>query len=328
VTPGASRAGSLIGRRVVVEVPATIANLGAGFDCLGIAIDLALRVEVTAVRGARGGRVEVAGEGVGEISSTGANRFLEALEAGLASRSVRVDPEITWQIAMRNEIPLARGLGSSAAAVVAGLLAAAALAGLGEEIDPRALLAAAAAIEGHPDNVAPALLGGLVASSGAGPTSSEGGAAYRFEAPDGLRVVLLIPERRIATQEMRAILPPTVPRTDAVATLGRATAAMAGIASGDWSALRLLNGDRLHEPYRAAVYPELPVLVESALAAGAKLACLAGSGSSVAAFTLDDEARTEAIAAALARAAANTGLPAQTSILAARNRGGRVLDVG
>jgi homoserine kinase len=321
---------SLLGRRVVVEVPATIANLGAGFDCLGIAIDLALRVELTAVEVVSGGRVEVAGEGVGEISPGRDNRFLEALEAGLASRSVRLEPGIAWDVAMQNEIPLARGLGSSAAAVVAGLLAAAALAGApAESIDPHELLAAATALEGHPDNVAPALLGGLVASfagTGLGDVAGPDAASYAFEVPDALHVVLLIPERRIATAAMRAILPADVPRRDAVANLARSTAAIAGMASGDWTALRLLNGDRLHEPFRAKVFPELPGLIEAALGAGATLACLAGSGSCVAAFTLGDATQAERVAAALACTAAGASLPARTAILRGRNAGARVLE--
>ena len=121
----------LIGQSASVEAPATIANLGAGYDCLGLAVDLSLRVELDVVRRDGGPPVVLAveGEGEGELSTGRGNRFVEALEAGLRERRLERDAATAWRITMRNEIPLARGLGSSGAATVAGLLAAEALAG-------------------------------------------------------------------------------------------------------------------------------------------------------------------------------------------------------
>lgn len=316
--------GSLLGRRVSVEVPATIANLGAGYDCLGLAVDLALRVELEAVE--RDGRstvdLAVEGEGAGEISIGRGNRFLEALQAGLRERGADRPDEVAWRVRMRNQIPLARGLGSSGAAAVAGLLAAEALTGAGADADAGpagdGLLDRATALEGHPDNVAPALLGGFVATLGS--------RSYRFDAPAGLRIVLYVPNLHLSTPRMRTVLPDLVPRADAVANLARVALGVAGVASGDWSVLDRLTEDRLHEPYRASVYPQLPLLVAAARAAGATGACLAGGGSTVAAFTLGSQADATRIGEAMAAAAAAHDLPGAVRVVAPRNEGARILE--
>ena len=313
----------LVGRRIVVEVPASIANLGAGYDCLGLAIDVALRVELAVVERPRdrpGVELEVSGEGATEIEPERGNRFVAALEGGLRDRGVELSRDLAWRIRMANEIPLARGLGSSGAATVAGLLAADALAGIAT--NPDALLAAATALEGHPDNVAPALLGGFVASF----AGAERVEAFRFDAPPVLRVALFVPELRLSTADMRRVLPEAVPRADAVANLARVAVGVAGIAQGDWSVLGALTEDRLHEPYRATVYPLLPILVAAARAAGAVGACLAGSGSTIAAFSLGSGVDAARIGAALTAVATNHDLRGSVRIVSARNDGARILE--
>ncbi|HXI82289.1 MAG TPA: hypothetical protein VNM34_15895, partial [Verrucomicrobiae bacterium] len=149
----------LDGRRVVVEVPASSANLGAGYDCIGVALGLTNRIEVE-VRGWSRGEMElsVQGEGEGELTADGGNRCVQGIEAALLEVRGPLPEGIGWRIEMHNEIPLARGLGSSAAATVAGLVAGNAL--LGEPLTSADLLRLATAIEGHPDNAAAALLGG------------------------------------------------------------------------------------------------------------------------------------------------------------------------
>lgn len=316
-------------RRVVVQVPATIANLGAGYDCLGLAVDLALHVSIEARRpddaGERGAGValDVRGEGAGELPADRANRLIVALEAGLAEGGWSGAQTIAWRVEMINTIPLGRGLGSSAAATVAGIMAARALLGL--PVTPDAVLPLASRLEGHPDNAAPALLGGLVAAF----EDHDQVAAFRFDAPEALRVVLFVPERRLATAAMRDVLPELVPRVDAVANLARVAAGVAGIASGRWDVLRFLTDDRLHEPYRAAAYPELPNLVAAARGAGAVGACLAGAGSSVAAFTIGaSETGLAEIGDAMVRVAAETDLRGWVQVLPAANAGARVIEVG
>jgi homoserine kinase len=222
---------------------------------------------------------------------------------------------------MHNEIPLARGLGSSAAATVGGLVAGNAL--LGEPLTTADLLRLATAIEGHPDNAAAALLGGFTVSA-----PIDGGVeALRFDAPRDLRAVLFIPDLRLPTDEMRAALPAKVPLVDAVANLTRVAVGVAGMATGRFDLLRVLTVDRLHEQYRAKVYPQLPQLVESARKAGAIGACLSGAGSTVLAFS--DSVRTiTRIEAAFGAAAADTDLTGRIAVVSFRNNGAQVVKRG
>jgi homoserine kinase len=219
---------------------------------------------------------------------------------------------------MTNEIPLARGLGSSAAATVAGLVAGNHL--LGEPLTSADLLRLATEIEGHPDNAAAALLGGFTLAA----TIETGIEALRFDVPRDLRAVLFIPELRLATGDMRAALPESVPLADAVANLGRVAVGVAGFAMGRYDLLRVLMVDRLHEPYRAAVFPQLPRLVEAARKAGALGAALSGAGSTVLAFS--DSVRTiTRIEAAFGAVAADTDLPGRITVVSPRNLGAHVL---
>jgi homoserine kinase len=315
-------AGALAGRRVTVESPATIANLGAGYDTLGLAVELVLRVTVEA-RPATAGSPEVEllvkGEGARELPADRSNRLLVALSAGLAVLGVEGTDRLSWRIEMDNPIPLERGLGSSAAATVAGLVAAWGL--VGADVDAAAALRLATGIEGHPDNVAPALLGGLTASIAVdGRVES-----VRLEPPSDVGIVAWIPDRRFATAEMRRVLPDAVPRADAIANLARVAVGVAGLASGRSDVIRLLTEDRLHEPYRAGAYPEQPGLVAAARNAGALGACLAGSGSTIVAFAWTaDQAAIDAVGAALQAEAATLNLPGRLQRLATRPLGALV----
>jgi homoserine kinase len=312
-----SRFADLDGRWVAVEVPATSANLGAGYDCLAVALEIIDRVEVECLaRPGAGVEIAVEGEGAGELPEDRSNAFIVALERGLAEVRGEGAAELGWRVQMRNRIPLARGLGSSAAATVGGLLAGAALAGATLATD-RAL-ALATELEGHPDNAAAALLGGFtIAAHGDVPT------AIRFDAPRDLRAVLFIPELRLTTREMRAALPERVPLVDAVANLQRVALGVASLAAGSAEGLRHLTVDRLHEPYRAAVYPELPRLVGAARDVGALGACLSGAGSAVIAFA-DTLAALTRIEGAFRATAADLDLPGRVELVAPRNAGARV----
>jgi homoserine kinase len=316
-------AASLVGRVVTVEAPATIANLGAGYDCLGLAVDLVLRVTFEANAAAAGRPdvdITVDGEGVGELMSFRTNRLIVALETGLAELEVEGLDRLAWRVEMVNPIPLERGLGSSAAATVAGLVAASALVG-GEGLDQATVLRLATSIEGHPDNVAPALLGGLTASI----ALEDRVESVRLDPPTDVVLLAWIPDRRIKTSDMRRVLPDAVPRADAIANLARVAVGVAGLASGRSDVLALLTQDRLHEQYRAAAYPELPHLVEAARAAGALGACLAGSGSTVVAFVPNTaDAAIAAVGSALTTTAAYLNLPGRLEPLATRALGALV----
>lgn len=309
----------LDGSALAVEVPASSANLGAGYDCLGVALAMVNRIELEVRVWSRGAiELTVDGEGRNELGEDRDNRFVRGLEATLRAARGPLAEGIGWRIAMRNEIPLARGLGSSAAATVAGVLAGNALAG--EPLSTAELLGIATEIEGHPDNAAAALLGGFVVSA----VRSDGVDAIRFDAPRDLRAVLFIPELRLGTGAMRAALPATVPLADAVSNLGSVALGVAGLATGRYDLLRRLTVDRLHEPYRATVYPQLPAMVEAARSAGALGACLSGAGSTILAFT-DSPASITQIETAFASCASDRGLPGRVAVAELRNAGGRVV---
>ncbi len=310
----------LDGRRVTVEVPASSANLGAGYDCLAVALGLTNRVEVE-VRGWSRGEIELAvqGEGEDELTQDRENRCVQGIEAALRAVRGEMPEGVGWRIEMHNEIPLARGLGSSAAATIAGLVAGNAL--LGEPLTSPDLLRLANEIEGHPDNAAASLHGGFVVSAAIDGTVE----ALRFDAPRDLRAVLFIPDLRLSTAEMRSVLPAKVPREDAVSNLTRLAIGVAGMAIGRFDLLRVLTVDRLHEQYRAAAFPQLPRLIQSALDAGAIGACLSGAGSTVIAFS--DSVRTiTRIEGAFTAASVDTDLPGKNVVVSPRNQGAQVID--
>jgi homoserine kinase len=309
----------LDGSRVTVEVPASSANLGAGYDCIGLALAITNRIEVEVRVWSRGAiELVVDGEGRNELSEDRDNRFVRGLEATLRAARGELPEGVGWRIVMHNQIPLARGLGSSAAATVGGVLAGNALAG--EALATAEMLRIACDIEGHPDNASAALLGGFVVSA----AGDDGVEAIRFDSPRDLRAVLFIPDLRLPTDEMRATLPASVPLVDAVANLGAVAVGIAGLATGRYELLARLTVDRLHERYRAAIYPQLPRMVEAARTAGALGACLSGAGSTILAFA-DSMAGITRIEAAFFAASADVDLPGRVLVVEPRNAGARVV---
>ena len=267
--------------RVRVRVPATSANLGPGFDVLGLA--LALHNEIVA-EDADAVHVDVTGEGAGRLP-TGADNVV-ARAARLAHEAAG-RPFAGVTLRCLNRIPPSRGLGSSAAAWVGGLAAGNAL--MGSPLDRDALLTLAARAEGHPDNVTAALLGGLTVSCWTG----ERVAAVTLPVPPALRWVVLVPEAEGSTAEARAALPDDYPRADAVFNLQRvslllATLATAGGGAPDPAILATAMEDRLHQPYRLKLFPWMPAVADAARAAGALGCVLSGAGPSLLAAVRDD----------------------------------------
>lgn len=299
-----------IGRRVTVEAPASSANLGPGFDVLALALDIWLRVTVeTTPRGAD--TLDVSGEGSSRLRFDGDNRLLGGLTAGLSELGIERRPG--FRIIMHNDIPLGRGLGSSAAATVAGLLALESLAR--QPIERLPYLAAL--LEGHSDNAAAALYGGFVLVADERVT--------RFEPPPELQPVVFIPERELPTEEMRRVLPATVHRESAVVNAGHVGQIVAAFATGDLSLLAAMNDERLHEQARSRVYPEFARLKSAAVEAGALGAALSGAGSSVIAMCADASTAT-AVVEALAREAAAIGLSGATRLVRPTSRSAAVTD--
>lgn len=295
--------------KVKVRVPATTANLGPGFDCLGLALGLHNTVEIERTDGEL--RISVDGEGDNLISTGTTNLAYRAVAALFEHVG---EPLLGLHIHLSNAIPLMSGLGSSSAAIVGGLVAANAL--LGEPLARDEILALAIEIEGHPDNVAPALLGGLVVVADA-----EGAPIYRRIRISPLDVVVVVPDFQLATAEARAALPAQVPFADAVHNLGRTALLVQGLSHADYDLLACAMDDRLHQPYRAPLIPGLADVFKAARQAGAAGVALSGAGPSVVAFTPQTH---EAIAEAMRRAFASHGLSARTMLLTTTTEGARI----
>jgi homoserine kinase len=288
--------------RIRVSAPASSANLGPGYDCLGVALPLRNAVEVERRPGAL--EVTVLGEGEGVLPCDATNLVVRSFAAvwdgpldGLAFR-------------MRNEVPLQSGMGSSSAAIVTGLAAGLALAGRPHGSDE--LIALAAPIEGHPDNVAAAIAGGFtLALGGAEPL------LRRIEPPAGLAFVLVVPDHELGTEESRKSLRPDVPRADAVYSLQRASLLVLALASGDLDALPRALDDRLHQPDRAGLTPMFCELQEHLPALGAFGCTLSGAGPSTLVWVRADEAPAVAarVAALLPHAAVTALAPEPSGVI-------------
>lgn len=257
-----------VGARVVVEAPATSANLGPGFDCFGLALDWREQVELEVV--ASGVRVDVTGEGSDTLPRDATHLVVRCVTEGLDDLGVRV-PGLALRA--HNTIPHGRGLGSSSAAIVAGLVAARALAGAGE--DRAWLLRHATRIEGHPDNVAAAIHGGFVMAYGHGEHS---GVVQGRVHPD-LRAAVVVGSTPVETRAARRLLPSSVPHADAAADAGRAALLVHAVAD-EPRLLHVGTEDWLHQRYRAPAMPEAYALVARLRAAGFA-AAISGAGPSV-----------------------------------------------
>ena len=310
----------LDGSKVTVEVPASSANLGAGYDCLGVALKITNRIELE-VRVWSRGEIEltVEGEGRNELTEDRENRFVRGLEAALRAARGELPEGVGWRIAMHNRIPLARGLGSSAAATVGGVLAGNALAG-------EALSMAGDARDRLRDRGSPGQCRRRAARRVRRVRARRRRASRRSASTRRATCAPSCSSRSCAcaTDEMRAALPASVPLADAVANLGAVAVGVAGLATGRYDLLARLTVDRLHEPYRAAVYPQLPRMVEAARGAGALGACLSGAGSTILAFA-DSMAGITRIEAAFFAAAADVDLPGEVVVVEPRNTGGRIV---
>jgi homoserine kinase len=242
-------------------VPASSANLGPGYDVLSAALSLELELEVAE---ADGFSVDAGGDPVPEDRDNLCVRAFERLHSA---------DDIRFEV--RSEIPLARGLGSSAAAIVAGLMAADHLYELGLEREQ--VLEHAVELEGHPDNVAAALYGGFVICDH-GP---DGAAPARLEPPQGVEGVLVVPADQVPTTEARAAMPAEVPLTDAVANVAAAAQLVLGIERSDLGLIARGLADRLHQPARAHLYPRSIDLAAEARELGAIGASISGAGPTV-----------------------------------------------
>jgi homoserine kinase len=307
---------------VSVRVPATSANLGPGFDCLGLALDL--WNEATFREAGEGIRLQIQGEGSGHLPRDGRNLIARAALRvyTAAGKPAPSGLEITCQ----NLVPLSSGLGSSAAASLTGLLGANAL--LGRPLSASQILELALAFEGHPDNVAPALYGSLVIA-----VCQDGCAGIERQPgfPKGenllvqvipipaLEVVVVVPAFRLSTRAARAALPLRVRIEDAVFNLGRTALVVEALRSGDLDLLGQTMEDRLHQPYRLKLIPGAEAALTAARQAGAAAAALSGAGPSVIAFPFSG--RAAAVSQAMQAAFRAAGLDSRSFLLSACSQG-------
>jgi homoserine kinase len=301
---------------VRVRVPATSANLGPGFDTLGLA--LGLHDEVEAAVTASGLDIEVSGEGAEDLLGAGEKHLIvRAMRVAFDDLNVAQPSGLALRCA--NRIPHGRGLGSSAAAIVAGVVAARALAGAGTR--PQDVLPLASVLEGHPDNVAPCLFGGLtIAWVAAGPAGLPEARAVRLDPHPGVRPVAFIAPAPVSTKVARGLLPAAVPHADAARNAGRAALLIAALTARPDV---LLDGteDKLHQDYRAPAMPHSHDLVTRLRAAGVP-AVVSGAGPSVLAFLTGDLAEDDL--KRLDSIAAETGIDWHISPLVVERRGASV----
>jgi homoserine kinase len=258
-----------LARRRLVRVPASSANLGPGFDVLAAALALHLELEVLET-----GSFDVISSL--DVPLDRSNLVVRAFEA--------LHPADGLEFRISSKIPLSGGLGSSAAAIVAGLMAADHLFELDADIG-----AVATELEGHGDNVAAAMHGGFVVC--------DGPKVHRFEAPMGLEAVLVVPSEPVRTEQARAALPASVPIGDAAFNVAHAAMLVLGLRSGDWDLIAAGLADRLHQPYRAHLYPRSAELLTHAAALGALGATISGAGPTVLVWSHYEQ--TTAVVAAL-----------------------------
>lgn len=279
--------------KITLQVPATSANCGPGFDVLGIACTLYNKLTFEITEPQQGLALKVYGEGA---------EYLKASRKNLAFRGffavwdkVCPDKRIGLKVTMENNIPMSRGLGSSSSAIVAGIYAANVLSG--NTMTKQQLLNIATEIEGHPDNVAPALLGGFTVSF----MDATGAHSLSLKPPAGLKLIAAVPEQKLATSLARKAIPQTVAHQDAVFNVSRASLLVAALLSGSYEYFGEALEDRLHQPYRAHLIPGLADVFAAAKQAGAYNAIISGAGSTIMAYAAADAPLTQ-IAAAMQEA--------------------------
>lgn len=304
-------------KKVTVQVPATSANCGPGFDCLGLACTLYNRFTYERVSEAEGIQVEAEGQG-GESLPQGRNNL--AAEAFCILWEKLGKPATGLRISTRIEVPVSRGLGSSSTAIVAGLTAANALAG--SPLSKEELVTEATRIEGHPDNVAPAILGGITVN-----VMEEGKVeSLKLALARPLQLVVLVPSIPLPTSKARAALPQEVSRKDAVYNVSRAALLVGSLLTGDYHFLRTALEDRLHQPYRLPLIPGAEEALEGARQAGAYNGIISGAGSTLLAYVpAEGDARKvgEAMAAPFRKRNIETAL----HVLDIDPEGARVIDI-
>ena len=301
-------------KSVKVRVPGTSANCGPGFDCLGVACTIYNELELTLLEEERLD-IEITGDGAENIPVDERNIVWRSIQK-LLERAGKAQEYKGAIIRMDNGVPLSRGLGSSATAIVGGLKAANEC--LGNPFTNRDLLQMATEIEGHPDNVAPAIFGGFTISI------VRNGKPECFSLMPKLpvKLVVTVPDFFLPTKAARAVLPAEVPMKDAVFNIGRAAMLTAALCKGNKSFLRSVFDDALHQPYRAKLIPGMYDVFKAARAAGALGASMSGAGPCLIAFTVEN---ADAVGMAMRDAFAKNNVKSQYHVFDIDGTGATVI---
>lgn len=292
-------------KMVKVRVPGTSANCGPGFDCLGVACTIYNEFELTLLE-TPGVKIQATGESAEKIPCNEKNVVWQAIQ--LLLRRAKLETKYQGAvIRMHNGVPLSRGLGSSATAIVGGLKAANTF--LDNLFSDAELLDMATEMEGHPDNVAPAIYGGFTVSV----VQAGKPQCLHFLPELAMKLVVVIPDFYLATKEARAVLPKEIKLQDAVYNIGRAAMLTAALCKGDAEFLSNVFDDALHQPYRAKLIPGMYEVFQAAKAAGAYGASMSGAGPCLIAFTPAE--RAEAVGQAMVTEFANHAVKGQAVLL-------------
>ena len=292
--------------RAQIRVPASTSNLGPGFDCLGLAVQLYNTTTVTRVDDGRAAH--------GMIGDT-ASAFFQRATGG------KIAP-FAFDVKIEGDIPISRGLGSSVTVRLGVLMALAELVRETCEVTREQLLALLIELEGHPDNAVPSFLGGFAACAHASDDPGDGFAYTRVAVGGELSFVTLVPDLKLSTEVARGLLPKEVPFRHAVENAQRVARITAAFCTRDYTALRGMFVDHLHQPFRQVLIPGFADILQAACNEGALGSFLSGAGSCLMALTLDN---VEAISAAMLAAAEKHNLPAHVLVLKADNDGAKAL---
>ena len=301
-------------KRVRIRIPATTANCGPGFDTLGIACNLYNEVELELNSIKDLVQISVTGDGADSLPTNERNLVLRSVRAVLERNH---SSGLGIRLNLLNRIPLSRGLGSSSSAIIGGVVAA--NVAVGSPFSNDELLDMATAIEGHPDNVAPALFGGFTVSV----MQAERVACLRMSVPQELKLVVCIPDFRLSTHKARLAIPELVPHQDAVFNVSRTALLVGALATGQTKYLTDALQDRLHQPYRAPLIPGMDEVFAAGRQAGALGVAMSGAGPSIMAYTLE---KADEVGQAMVQAFQTHGISSRYLELNVDYDGAKVMD--
>ena len=299
---------------VTFKIPATSANIGSGFDSVGLALDLYNEIHIYANENSKKIEFEITGEGENEISKDN-NMILDAMK--LVYKKLKAKPEKGYIIKCINRIPLSRGLGSSSAAIIGGLLSANYILGnkLSLEND---ILNMAVQLEGHPDNVSPAILGGIISGV---VQKNEDFKYVKINTPKNLKAIVAIPNFHLSTEKARNALPKEISFKDAIFNISRAALLTSALSSNKLDLLEVTTDDKLHQDYRAKFRPGLKELFKEAKKAGAYSVTISGAGSSILALVKNDENIIKKVSNAMKESFAKKKIESEIKVLNIPNKG-------